>query len=205
MLATGFCPHCGAPRQEWARFCGKCGKRYNNAPETPAASVPALPVPAPARRQGGLSIVGPVVALVIIAVLVAGFVVLTAKGGGNPDAGPQFVGAYNAFSNAVNSAASGMNGATSLADIQSGLSQIGASAATMTTAMQGISFPDKAKADADAFTRAVVVVQERAVAGSKMTTQSGLILQIADIRSAIQDAAAAGAQLRNDLGLPAPS
>jgi hypothetical protein len=205
MLATGFCPHCGAPRQWWARFCGKCGKRYGNAPETPAASVPALPVPAPATRQGGLSIVGPVVAFVIIAVLVAGFTVLTAKGAGSSDAGPQFVAAYNAFSDAVNSAASGLNGATSLADMQSGLSRIGASAATMTTAMQGISFPVKATADADAFTRAVAVAQERAAAGSTMTTQSGLILQIADIRSAIQDVAAAEALLRNDLALPAPS
>lgn len=42
-----FCPHCGKPRQEWARFCGSCGKPYDG----PTATESAPPVAAPVSAQ----------------------------------------------------------------------------------------------------------------------------------------------------------
>ena len=41
MLATEFCPHCGAPRVEWAKFCGKCGNAYEGPPRNEAPTTPA--------------------------------------------------------------------------------------------------------------------------------------------------------------------
>ena len=42
MTDQAFCPHCGARRPEWAKFCGTCGNAHDMPPtvETPAAAVP---------------------------------------------------------------------------------------------------------------------------------------------------------------------
>lgn len=53
MSETAFCPHCGARRPEWARFCGACGNGYD-APAVgtrPVGTVPPAPLgptPSPA-------------------------------------------------------------------------------------------------------------------------------------------------------------
>jgi len=44
-----FCPHCGAKRPEWARFCASCGQAYDNAPaaaQEPSSVLPPLAPPA---------------------------------------------------------------------------------------------------------------------------------------------------------------
>jgi hypothetical protein len=79
MTNAGFCPHCGAPRSDWAKFCGSCGRAYD-APPTPVTA-PTAPPPAPdetyklsgsgmpASRRGLLILLG-------IAVLVGGYYIL---------------------------------------------------------------------------------------------------------------------------------
>jgi uncharacterized membrane protein HdeD (DUF308 family) len=44
MLQDAFCPHCGAKRPEWARFCGSCGNGYDAPSRTAAVAPPPLPV-----------------------------------------------------------------------------------------------------------------------------------------------------------------
>jgi hypothetical protein len=126
-------------------------------------------------------------------------------GGGESASAPdQFVTAWNAFGDSVNASVGGMNATSTEADLQAAMGSIGAGAATFSSALGAISFPDKAKADETTLARAVVTAQQRAVAASRMTG-TGLTLQVVDIRAALQAVADAGAQVRNDLGLPAPS
>ncbi len=51
MEQQAFCPHCGSPRQEWARFCGKCGNAYDAPPGLPAPAVAAQALPAASAGQ----------------------------------------------------------------------------------------------------------------------------------------------------------
>jgi len=57
MSEDGFCPHCGAVRQSWAKFCGSCGKPY----DAPAATAPAPPPP-PADGVGFAAVQAPTTA-----------------------------------------------------------------------------------------------------------------------------------------------
>jgi hypothetical protein len=95
-MDTGFCPHCGATRSEWAKFCGSCGRAYDAPPPpAPVASAPETEAPdatyklhgsgMPVTRRGWLILLG-------IAVLVGGFYVLNSK---IPSIGPAGVSSAN--------------------------------------------------------------------------------------------------------------
>jgi predicted amidophosphoribosyltransferase len=82
MFTTELCPHCGATRQEWARFCGKCRNRYDapprpGGPPAPAPSAAAL-IPEPGRRHRarlvGLVALISVIALGVLCVVTNGSV-----------------------------------------------------------------------------------------------------------------------------------
>jgi hypothetical protein len=57
LTQEAFCPHCGAKRPEWAKFCGTCGQSYDAPPaavttgqgstKSPPPTPPPAPIPAP--------------------------------------------------------------------------------------------------------------------------------------------------------------
>ena len=84
--SEAFCPHCGAKRPEWARFCAACGNGYDASPagsppavtEAPATLVAeqtpiAAQAPTMARRPRPVQVLAAASFLVLAAVMVAGW------------------------------------------------------------------------------------------------------------------------------------
>lgn len=65
-MEQAFCPHCGASRQGWVKFCGQCGNAYEAPPERsgasgaavqpPAAAPSAVQAPSPKTAPAGRSV-----------------------------------------------------------------------------------------------------------------------------------------------------
>lgn len=59
MIDQAFCPHCGAKRPEWARFCAACGNGYDVTPaarQTAIAQTPVTPIPPSAPAVASASV-----------------------------------------------------------------------------------------------------------------------------------------------------
>lgn len=80
MFETAFCPHCGAKRPEWARFCASCGKGYDTPPAASAPAIADQPAPAAAaqaptaaRRPRLVQLLAVAAILVLVVVVAAGW------------------------------------------------------------------------------------------------------------------------------------
>lgn len=83
-----FCPHCGASRAEWARFCGSCGNSYDGPagqstiPAAPKTVMPATGawIAAPASAPASDSAPGQrgTVGKIIVRLVIGGLLVLIA-------------------------------------------------------------------------------------------------------------------------------
>lgn len=233
-MATAFCPSCGTPRVGAFRFCRSCQFDFDAPadaappswpPGAPAASpvaVAAPPAPSattvsdaysgPERSTGttsqatGTSAVrstarsaGLGIGILVVFGLLAVFALLTGGVKSGPDRA-DFAAAANDFRATITAPTA----ATTLEDRKAYWASVATASDRFATRLGAMSFPYPTTTDVAKLTAALVILEERARAASKLTSVGALLAAESTTTQAAANASGLEVLVASDLGLATP-